>query len=358
MTGLEWPRPWRLATAPPTTYRFGLVALAVGLLLAGGSSSGGAVSSPSVPQAWVANYAYQSQPGSTITPVDLRTGKAGTPVSTASEPASASTPAALAVAAGGRELLVANEGSDRLSVISTTSDTTIASVRVGLEPDAVAVAAGGPNHAGIALVANFGDDTVTPVYLGTMRAGPPIAAGSEPDAVAVAGPAGSGASTLALVANFGSDTVTPIDLTTMTAGTAIAVGSEPDAIAVPGSTTGPAFVANLGAGSLTAIDLTTLVPGQAFPVGVDPTSLAVGPAGKVVWIGGGSSIEALTVSTLALGSPIDFPNPVEAVALTGSGTTAWVALEDGAVRRVILSTATVGRAVRVGGRPSAIAIAR
>lgn len=354
MDGLERLRPCRVAMTVRATSRSGLVALGVGLLLAGCSSSGGTVSPPA-PQAWVANYAYQSQPGSTITPVDLRNGRARTPVSTASEPASASTPAALAVTPDGRELVVANEGSDRLSVISAASDTTIASVGVGLQPDAVAVAAGGPYHAGIALVANFGDDTVTPVYLGTMRAGPPIAVGSEPDAVAVAGPAGGG-STLALVANFGSGTVTPIDLATMTAGTAIAVGSEPDAIAVPGTTAGPAFVANLGADSLTAIDLTTLVPGRAFPVGVDPTSLVAAPAGNVVWIGGGSSIEALTVSTLALGKPIAFPDPVEAIALAPSGSTAWVALEDGAVRKAILSTATVGNAIRVGGRPSAIAI--
>ena len=84
------------------------------------------------------------------------------------------------------------------------TDGVVRNVGVGVEPDAVAVAPGGTDGKGVALVANFGSDTVTPVDLGTWRAGTPVPVGTGPVADRRARRPGTGAAT-AFVADFGSD---------------------------------------------------------------------------------------------------------------------------------------------------------
>src|SRR5580658_3852992 len=71
-------------------------------------------------------------------------------------------------------------------------------------------------------VTNSGSGTVTPIDTATGAAGTPIRVGKDPDAVAIS-PDGA----VAYVANFGSGTVTPIDTATGAAGTPIAVGLGP-----------------------------------------------------------------------------------------------------------------------------------
>ncbi len=300
-------------------------------------------------EAWVANYAFDSEPGSTVTPVDLVGHRADPRVTTASQPAG------LAPTAGGTELLVANRGKDTLSLVTTATGKVTATATVGLVPSAVTVAPGGPDGMGVALVANFGANTVTPVDIATMRAGPPIGVGAEPDALAVA-PAGPGGPATALVANFGSASVTPINLSTMTPGAPIAVGSQPDAVGIVTSALGPAaIVANFGSNSLTPINLSSLRPGTTIAIAVNPTGIAVAPGGATAWVVGGASITALSASTLTLAPPLALPDVAEAVALEGSST-AWVALQAGTLVPVTLPGGPVGTPVFVGGRPSAVVI--
>jgi YVTN family beta-propeller protein len=331
---------------------------------AAGDTDGGAsdlaTRSATGQEAWVANYALESDPGDTITPVDLISHRTDPTVTTASEPA------ALAITANGRSLLVANRGKDTLSVIDTVTGAVTHTITVGLEPDAVAVAPGGTNGHGIALVANFGDDTVTAVDLGTMKAKTPVHVGNEPDAIAIA-PGNSAASATALVANFASGTITPIDLSTMQAEPAVSVGREPDAVAVvPGDawagspdTATAALVANFGDSTLSPIDLSTMQAGPQIAVGGNPTGIAMAPD-HVAWVVGGMSLTPVapvlaTPGTFTPGTPLALPRPGEAVSLEGTGT-AWVALQGGSLAPVALATGQVGRSVQVGGRPSAVAI--
>jgi hyaluronoglucosaminidase len=317
----------------------------------GGRGSGGDAGEGT---AWVANRALESDPGSTLTPVDLSTRRAEAPVTTASEPA------ALARWTGGR-LLVANKGKDTLTVLragtggGSPAATVASTVGVGLEPDAVAVTRL-PTGGWLALVANFGDDTVTPVDLGTMRAEPPIPVGPQPVALAVV-PGGPGTPPTALVADFAGGTVTPINLTTMTPGPPVAVGTAPDAVAIQehGTPTGPvALVADFGSDQVTPVSVHTMTPMPAVAIGGNPTGIAVAQNGTA-WIVAGASLTPLSPGSPAAGAPVALPGVGQAVALQG-GSTAWVAEQAGSVVPVPLPAGPAGRPVHVGGRPTAIAV--
>lgn len=307
-----------------------------------GGSGGGVV--------WVANHALESDPGSTLTPVDLGDRRAEPPVTTASEPS------AMAPWTGDR-LLVVNKGKNTLSVLDTRSGTVSATVEVGLQPDAVAVTRLPAGGGWLALVANFGDDSVTPVDLGSMRAEPPIPVGTQPVAVAVV-PGGPGSPTTALVADFAAATVTPIDLATMTPEPPVAVGTAPDAVAVQdgGAPTGPeALVADFGSDQVTPVSVRALAAMPALSVGGNPTGIAVAPDGTA-WVVAGDTLTPLPPGSPAGGTPVTLPGVGEAVALQG-GSTAWVAEQAGSIVPVPLPAGPVGRPVHVGGRPTALALA-
>jgi len=349
------PSPRRPVT--PTRRCLVVAALAaLALAVTACSSSPSTTSARGGELAWVANYSYDSQPGSTVTPVDTVGGTAESPVTTGSEPS--------ALATDGDRLLVTNKGANTLSVVDPASGQVTSTFKVGLEPDGVAVAPGGTDAKGLAVVANFGASTVSLVDLGTGRTTATIVVGSEPVAVAVDTGApdtfdvGTAANPLALVACFGSGTVVPINLRTEEAMAAVTVGNEPDAVAVVDGAgvaqAGHALVANFGSTDVTPINLSTFSAGPVIPVAGNPTDIAV--TGTTAWVSGGASLTPIDGVALTAGMPETVPNVAEALAITANGTTAWVALQDGELVPVALADHRVGEPVTVGGRPSAVAI--
>lgn len=319
-----------------------LVALAP--VLAGCSKPvGGSTSVRDV--AWVTLGASVTLPGSDVTPINLTTRHVGEKVSVGS------LPSALAYTANEHGLLAVTRGDDTLHEIDTATHAVIHSVTVGIEPDAVAYAPGGTGGAGLALVANLDSNTVTPVDLGTWRAGPPIPVGTEPVAVAVFTPT-SGAP-IAFVANYGSNTVTPIDVATLQAGAAIAVGPGPLALAVAGTAV---LVGNFANSTLTPIDAATRVPGAPVPLPLNPTGIAVAASGATAYVSGGAALVPVTVVGLGVGTPIALPDAAQGVALDDNDSTAWVTQQAGSLIPVTLASGAVGKPLRLGGHPSAIAI--
>jgi YVTN family beta-propeller protein len=297
-------------------------------------------------EAYVCNFGYDSDPGATVTPVDLTHANADTPITTGT------LPDALAATPNGRYLLVTDEGQDLLTVLDASDGDVLAQVTVGVEPDAVAVSPDGR----LALVANSDDGTVTPVDLENFKAGKPIRVGAEPDAIAIGGPAGG----TAIVANLGSNSVTPIDLQTMTPGSPIKVGVEPDAITLDPDRD-EALVANLGSGTATFIDLLTITAGPDVALAVDPTGAATqahyASNGAVAWVSGGDSLVGVSFDRMALlGRSYSVGHIVQAVTVSNSGTTAWVADNDPYVTEIDLSDGRTLENVHVGGRPSAIVV--
>jgi YVTN family beta-propeller protein len=314
----------------------------------GGVSGGSAPASAPVDEAWVATGASVTLPGNAVTPVDLRTRQVQAKVHLGS------LPSALAFTKNDAALLVTSQGTDKLTEIDPASGRVMRSVTVGVEPDAVAVAPGGPAGKGMALVANLDSNSVTPVDLGTWKAGKPIPVGTEPVAVAI--DASNGHDGTAFVADFGSNQVTPINLATLTPGTAIAVGPSPETVAVA-RPSDQLLVGNFGNDSLTVITASTLAPVSTIALPLNPTDVVVNAAKTTAYISGGASIVPLTLAGLALGTPIRLPDVAQAVAFDPRGTTAWVALQAGSLVPVTLATGVVGRAIHLGGHPSALVIA-
>ena len=267
-----------------------LLVLAAIVPLLSAACSTPVASAPAHDVAWVATGASVTLPGMAVTPVALDRRHVGTKV------AVGSLPSALAYTPGGRSLLVVTQGDDTLHEVDIATHAVVHQVGVGVEPDAVAVAPGGTDHKGIALVANLDSDTVTPVDLGTWRAGRPIPVGHEPVAIAVfAVP--SGAAT-AFVADFGSNAVTPIDVATLQAGAAIPAGPEPQTIAVAG---GEVLVGNFGNHTLMPIDALTQKAGGATLLPFNPTGIAVAPTGTTAYVCGGAGVVAVSTSGLVVG---------------------------------------------------------
>jgi len=311
----------------------------------------GATTVPPTAVAWVATHAVVSDPGGTIVRVTLPAGSRNTGPSRIT---TASQPTAMALTPNGRRLLVVNEGANSLSVVDVADGEVVATVFAGIQPDAVAVAPGGTDGAGVALVADFGSGRLTPIDLATLRAGPSVGVGDAPDAVAVADlPSGE----FALVADFADATVHVVDVATMRAGPAIAVGTEPDAVAVIGGSPPLALVADFGSDALTPIDLSTFRSGSPVPVAGDPTGVVTSPDGTFAWVAGGGALTPFKLAGLQPGIPVSLRSPAEALTLAGpSGTTAWVAEENGWLVPVPLPGGPPGHGVYVGGHPTSVVI--
>jgi YVTN family beta-propeller protein len=295
--------------------------------------------------AWVATGASVTLPGMDVTPVNLPRRHIGAKVIVGS------LPSALAYTPGNKGLLVVTQGDDQLHEIDTATHQVLHDVTVGTEPDAVAVAPGGTNGKGIALVANLDSNTVTPVDLGTWRTGTPIAAGTGPAAIAVS-VAASGAAT-AFVADYTGNTVTPIDVATMQPDAAIAVGPGPQTIA---AAPGEVLVGNFGNRTLSAINPATLQPGGTIALPLNPTGIAVTSSGTTAYVCGSATVVAVAVVGLTLSPPVALPDVAQGIALSADNTTAWVTQQAGTLIPVSLATGTVGTALHLGGHPSAIVI--
>ncbi len=306
---------------------------------------------------WVATGGSVTEPGTGVTPVNLSRRQVGAQVPVGS------LPSALAYTAHDAGLLVVTQGDDTLHEIDPVTHDVVHSVGVGVEPDAVAVAPGGSGGKGIALVANLDSNTVTPVDLGTWRAGTPIPVGKQPVAIAVAAPRGPvppGTAT-AFVADFGSNQVTPIVLPARRVATPIAVGPGPQAIA---ATPDHLLVGNFANHTLTDIRASTLQLVSNVLLPFNPTGIVVSPSGTTAYVCGGANVVpvafgglgSLVGRPLIVGTPVALPDAAQGIALSRDATTAWVTQQAGSIVPVTLSTHAVGRAVHLGGHPSAIVV--
>ena len=244
------------------------------------------------------------------------------------------------------------QGDDTLSEVDPSTHQVVRSVGVGLEPDAVAVAPGGTDGKGIALVANFGSNSVTPIDLGSWRAGRPVPVGSQPVAIAVS-PGGAGTET-AFVADFGSNQVTPISLPELQPGPPVAVGPGPQTVVVSG---GYVLVGNFANNTLSALDAETRSVVTTVPLPFNPTGLAASSSGRV-YVCGGAAVAPVTVTGFGpvIGAPVALPGVAQGIALDRRATTAWVTMRGGAMIGVDLVHDTLGKKIELGGHPSAIVV--
>jgi YVTN family beta-propeller protein len=148
-----------------------------------------------------------------VTPVNLTTMSAGTPIPVGDEPD------AIAVSPDGETALVANLGSNSVTYVDLSTLTATGSVNVGIAPTGVAT-----QNEQFAWVS--GGQSIVSVSFASHTTGQPIAVGHLVEAIAIA-PDG-----VAWVADLDPH-ITSIDLKTRKVISSVSVGGRPSAIVVP-----------------------------------------------------------------------------------------------------------------------------
>lgn len=223
-------------------------------------------------------------------------------------------------------------------------------VKVGAGPDAIAVSPDGKT----AYVACAGAGTVVPINTATGRPGHPIPVGRRPTSIAIT-PDG----TTAYVADNGSSQVTPIDLSDDQAESAISVGQFPRQIAITPDGATAYVVSNR---TVTPIVTRTDAALRPIAVGRNARAIAITPDGKTAYVLNtySDSISPLVTATNTALPPIHVGGFPHQIVIAPNGQFAYVTLSrtsrKGYVAPIRISTNTALKAFRVGHRPTAIAI--
>ncbi|WP_051939903.1 GH92 family glycosyl hydrolase [Phaeacidiphilus oryzae] len=289
-----------------------------------------------IPTTYVSNYSDD-----TVTPVDTRTHDAGPPIPVGGGPDG------MAVA-GGR-LFVADNNTDDVTVVDTTTNAVLGRVAVGSVAADVAATPDGKT----VWVSDFGDGTVQPIDTATLTAGAPVRVGSQPERLAV-NPAG----TELWVANQGSGTVSSVDLSTRQVTGTVPVGAAPFGVAFS-KDGGTAYVTDNGSAEVSVVDTATHQVTGTIPTGAGPEYAATSPDGKYVYVAdaGAGGVTPITVATGTAGPLIPTGSGAYAVAFDPDGSTALVVdsnVDD--VRAIDVATATAGPPVTVGAVPDGVAV--
>ena len=207
-------------------------------------------------------------------------------------------PDAVAVAPGGTRgkgvALVANLDSNSVTPVDLGTWRAGTPIPVGSEPVAVAVYTA-PSGAATAFVADFGSNEVTPIDVATLQADAAIPVGPGPQAVAVA--PGE-----VLVGNFGNRSLTAINPVTLRPGGTVALPINPTGIAVAPS--GDAAYVCGGAG-VVSVSTIGLVVGPPVTLPDVAQGIALSPDGATAWVTQrAGSLVPVTLATRTVGRPI------------------------------------------------------
>ncbi len=244
---------------------------------------------------------------------------------------------------------ISNYGSNNVSVIDTATNTVVATVAVGANPEGVAV-----NPAGTrAYVTNFVSNNVSVIDTAANTVVATVAVGISPTGVAV-NPAG----TFAYVANYGSNTVSVINTATNTVAATVAAGTGSRCVAVnPAGTF--AYVTNAGSSNVSVIDTATNTVAATVAVGTTPVGVAVNPAGTRVYVGNYNSnnVSVINTATNTVVATVAVGTGPWGVAVNPAGTFAYAA-NYGSNTVSVINTATniVAATVAVGTVPFGVAV--
>jgi|GEM_PF-1545659 len=233
----------------------------------------------------------------------------------------------------GTYVYVANQASDNVSVINTSTNSVVgATISVGLNPFGVAV-----NSAGTYVyVANVGGNTVSAIDTNAGAVNMTIPVGTYPYGVGI-NPAG----TYVYVANSGDNNVSVINTSTNYAASnsfppTIPVGTNPYGVAVSHSY---AYVTNVTDGTVSVIDTSSnTVVGTPITVGSQPHGVAVNPTGTQVYVtnDGDNTVSIInTLSNTVVGSPVPVGHGPYGISVTSDGAFVYIANEGDSTISVI-----------------------
>jgi YVTN family beta-propeller protein len=221
-------------------------------------------------------------------------------------------PDAVAVAPGGSDgkgvALVANLDSNSVTPVDLGTWRAGTPIVVGSAPVAIAVSVAA-SGAATAFVADSGSNAVTPIDVATLQAGPAIPVGPAPQTVAAA--PGE-----VLVGNFGNRTLTAINPTTLQAGGTIALPLNPTGIAVaPSGST--AYVC--GGAGLVPVSVVGLTLGPPVALPDVAQGIALSADGSTAWVTQqAGTLIAVTLATGKVGLPLHLGGHPSAIVI-GAG---------------------------------------
>ena len=230
------------------------------------------------------------------------------------------------------EVYVANQASGTVSVISTTTNSVIATIPVGGEPLGVAATPNGQ----FVYVADGSGGNVSVISSETNGVVATISVPGTPEGIAVS-PDGS---TVYVADGQNSDTVSVIATASNTVTGTIEVGNFPVGVAVSpdGSTV---YVTNYQDNSVsvisTATDTVTSISGFGAPYGV-----AVSPDGSTLYVAdlGDNTVSVVSTATDAVTSTINVGQISRFAALTPDGSTLYVGSESNSISAISTTTDT------------------
>jgi uncharacterized protein (TIGR03437 family) len=249
---------------------------------------------------------------------------------------------------------VANFGSGNVSVIDTSSNTVIATVMVGSQPQGIAVT---PDGASV-YVAHCGGD-VWVINTATNKVSTKFQAGACPTGVVIT-PDG----TRAYVTLTNANSVAVIDTSSYTVMTKIPVGDAPSGIAITPDGT-RVYVAN-APGSVSVIDTSSNTVAATVNLGnVGSVGVAITPDGTRAYVANpvSGSVSVIDTSSNTVADTITVANVADSpvgVAITPDGTRAYVVTYGfggmGPTVAIDTSTNTIAAMVSVGTGPTGVGI--
>ncbi|MCI4325873.1 MAG: YncE family protein [Thermoplasmata archaeon] len=171
-------------------------------------------------------------------------------------------------------IFVTNTGSNNVTAISDTTNSTIGSVAVGTNPYGIAFDTGTDR----VYVANGGSNTVTVVNGSSLLVVATIPVGSDPIGVAY-----DPVDQTVVVANSGSNNVTVIDAATDLVVANPAVGTSPYDLTVD-TASGAAYVSNAGSGNVSVLNPNGTGLTTTIAVGAEPAGLVYDSRNGTVWV--------------------------------------------------------------------------
>ncbi len=365
-----WIADWNSRTVPNGTYTLQSVAYdAEGFST---HSTGITVSVLNGPVAYVTEIGGGSNGPSNVTPIDTENNTPGRPITGIGD-----SPLAIAITPDGTTAYVSNATEPGaitpINLVTGFAETPI-TIAANAFPGAIAITPNGST----AYVGEEVTDAVIPINLATKTIGTPIPACTARDgspADIVISPDGS----TAYVACPLGGTVVPINTSTNTAGSPIPAGEGPEGLAItPDGAT--LYAANFGAfevvngqvmqisdgTTVTPIDTATDTAGTPITVGSEPSSVAITPDGATAYVMNlaSSTVTPIDIATNSAGSPITLNatltgTPGFQIAITPDGTTAYVVTRNNTLVPIDTAHNTTETPIPVGPfgpEPSAIAI--
>lgn len=241
---------------------------------------------------------------------------------------------------------IANYGSNNVSVVSTLSNTVVATIPVGQKPFGVSVS---PDESTV-YITNEGDNTVSVINTTTNMVTGTIQVGAAPHGV-VASPDGK----FIYVANSADNNITVCDVATGQTTATIPVGKEPYGVAVSPDG-GKLYASNYRDGTASAIDLSTMNVIATISTGYYATGIAVTPDGKSVFVGEGLAtwVTKINAADNTVVKNIGVISSSYSIAMDRTGTYAYVGVTGYIVLIDLANDYTIGTSY--GGTPKGISV--